>query len=210
MYDTSGARATLAAPRQFRVYDSRHEIARRRRQLGDARFPPQRADQAATGTDDAEPSPRVSAVILAFNRPDALDLVIARLADLPLDEIVVMNAGERGGADVARRDPRVTLVEADNVGIANRNLGAAQATGELAADARRRLLSPPGAVEAMREAFARSPALGALGGFVRDVDEAGRLDAAVGPGSFDWFLRAGREGEPADGIPAFFFPRGRA
>jgi GT2 family glycosyltransferase len=155
-----------------------------------------------------ETTPRVSAVILAYNRADALDVVIERLAGVPVEEIVVMNAGEDGTADVARRDPRVTVVEAENIGIANRNLGARQASGELLLMLDDDSYPLPGAVEAMREVFERDPGLGVLGGFVRDVDESGLVNAAVGPGSFDWFLRAGQGGEPADGMPSFFFPEG--
>jgi GT2 family glycosyltransferase len=162
----------------------------------------------ATATDDPEPSPRLSAVILAFNRADALDVVIDRLGGIPVDEIVVMNAGAPGSADVARRDPRAIVVEAENVGIANRNLGARRATGELLLMLDDDSYPLPGAVEAMREAFEHDPALGVLGGFVRDVDEAGQVNPAVGPGSFDWFLRAGQQGEPAEGLPSFFFPEG--
>jgi GT2 family glycosyltransferase len=166
------------------------------------------ADEGATATDDRESSPRVSAVILAFNREDALEVVIDRLAEIPVDEIVVMNAGSPGSADVTRRDPRVTVVDAENAGIANRNLGARTATGELLLMLDDDSYPLPGAVEAMREAFERDSALGVLGGFVRDVDETGRVNAAVGPGSFDWFLRAGQEGAPAGGLPSFFFPEG--
>jgi GT2 family glycosyltransferase len=155
-----------------------------------------------------ETIPRVSAVILAYNRADALAVVIERLAGVPVDEIVVMNAGDEGSADVARRDPRVTVVDAGNIGIANRNLGARRAGGELLLMLDDDSYPLPGAVEAMREVFERDPGLGVLGGFVRDVDESGRVNAAVGPGSFDWFLRAGQVGEPADGMPSFFFPEG--
>jgi GT2 family glycosyltransferase len=151
---------------------------------------------------------RVSAVILAFNRADALAIVMDRLADVPVDEIIVMNAGEEGGADVAARDARATVIEAENVGIANRNLGAERATGDLLLMLDDDSYPLNGAVEAMREVFERDPGLGVLGGFVRDVDESGAVNAAVGPGSFDWFLRAGQRGEPADGMPSFFFPEG--
>ena len=157
-----------------------------------------------------EHSPRVSAVILSFNRADALAVVIDRLADLPVDEIVVMNAGDEGQSDTARRDPRAIVVEAGNVGIANRNLGAERATGDLLLMLDDDSYPLPGAVERMREVFGRNPELGALGGFVRDVDEGGNVNPAVGPGSFDWFLRAGQKGEPADGMPSFFFPEGAA
>ena len=61
----------------------------------------------------------------------------------------------------------------------------------------------------MRAEFERDPLLGALGGLVRDTDEAGNVLAATGLGSFDWFLRAGQDGpSPAGGFPAFFFPEG--
>ena len=165
-------------------------------------------EDRATGRPDRETTPRVSAVILSFNRPEALEVVIDRLRDVPVDEIVVMNAGTTGASDAARVDPRALVVEGGSVGIANRNRGAERASGELLLMLDDDSYPLPGAVEAMRDVFERDPRLGVLGGFVRDVDEAGRVNAAVGPGSFDWFLRAGQVGEPADGMPSFFFPEG--
>lgn len=166
------------------------------------------AEEGANGTREREQDPRVSAVILAFNRADALAVVVDRLTDLPIDEIIVMNAGDEGGADTARRDPRAVVVEAANIGIANRNLGADRATGDLLLMLDDDSYPLPGAIEELRAVFERDPTLGVLGGFVRDVDEDGNVNPAVGPGSFDWFLRAGQEGEPADGLPSFFFPEG--
>ncbi len=166
------------------------------------------AEEGANGTREREHDPRVSAVILAFNRADALAVVMDRLADLPIDEIIVMNAGDEGGADTARRDPRAIVLEAGNIGTANRTLGAERATGELLLMLDDDSYPLPGAIEEMRAVFERDSSLGVLGGFVRDVDEEGNVNPAVGPGSFDWFLRAGQAGEPADGLPSFFFPEG--
>ena len=65
----------------------------------------------------------------------------------------------------------------------------------------------PGAIETGLAAFIGRPHLAVVGGLVRDVDASGRVLQVDQPGSFDWFLRAGRNGDsPPDGFPAFFFP----
>jgi GT2 family glycosyltransferase len=67
----------------------------------------------------------------------------------------------------------------------------------------------PGAVETLREVFERLPRLGVAGGLVRDIGPDGDVVRERELGTFDWFFRGGRVGEPpADGWPAFFFPEG--
>ena len=65
-----------------------------------------------------------------------------------------------------------------------------------------------GSVERLLLCFERGPQVGVAGGQVREVfGEQRVMDRQVG--TFDWFLRAGREGPaPPEGFPAFFFPEG--
>ncbi len=151
---------------------------------------------------------KVSAVILSFNRAPALAIVLDRLAELPLHEVVVADSGTDESAELARSRPGVTVLQMEDIGTACRNVGAAESTGDLLLMLDDDSYPLPGAVERMVEHFERDPKLGALGGFVRDVEPDGEVNAATGPGSFDWFLRAGQEGAPEDGLPSFFFPEG--
>lgn len=154
----------------------------------------------------------VSAVVLSYNRRDALERTLDHLAHLPVDEVVVVDNGstdgtaerlaERGGAE------RV-LAAGANLGIAGRNRGAELAHGDLLLMLDDDCHPVPGAIEALRGAFEAVPRLGALGGLVRDVDDAGRVLLTHEVGTFDWFLRGGRSGPaPAEGFPTFFFPEG--
>lgn len=151
---------------------------------------------------------KVSAVILSFNRAPALAIVLDRLEELSLHEIVVADAGTDESAELARSRPGVKVLQLEDIGTACRNVGAAESTGDLLLMLDDDSYPLPGAVERMVEHFERDPKLGALGGFVRDVEPDGAVNAATGPGSFDWFLRAGQEGAPEDGLPTFFFPEG--
>jgi GT2 family glycosyltransferase len=157
--------------------------------------------------------PRVSAVILAHNRRDAVGLVLDRLADLPLDEVIVVDSGSTDGtADVVRaRGGNVRLVDpGGNVAIAGRNRGAEAATGDYLLMLDDDSYPLPGAIETLVAMFERAPRLGVVGGLIRDVDPDGRVVKLDAPGTFDWWLRGGRPPgpAPADGWPCFFFPEG--
>jgi GT2 family glycosyltransferase len=157
-------------------------------------------------------APSVSAVIVTWNRRDALETVLDRLAELPVAEVLVVdNGSEDGTAELVRaRGGNVRVLEqGENLGIAGRNRGAREATGELLLMLDDDAYPLPGAIEALVERFERDPRLGAAGGFVRDVDGEGGVVRSTELGTFDWWLRAGRKGEaPAEGFPAFFFPEG--
>lgn len=157
--------------------------------------------------------PRVSAVILAHNRRDAVGVVLDRLADLPLDEVVVVDSGSTDGTgDVVRaRGGNVRLVDPGrNVAIAGRNLGAQAATGDYLLMLDDDSYPLPGAIETLVAMFERTPRLGVVGGLIRDVDSDGAVVKLDEPGTFDWWLRGGRPPgpAPADGWPCFFFPEG--
>jgi GT2 family glycosyltransferase len=159
-------------------------------------------------------APSVSAVMLTWNRRDAVELVLDRLAELPVDEVLVVdNGSEDGTAELVRaRGGKVRLLkQGENAGIAGRNRGAELATGELLLMLDDDSYPLPGAIEALARLFELDPRLGAAGGFVRDVDREGRVLRSTELGTFDWWLRAGRKGEPPpEGLPAFFFPEGAA
>jgi GT2 family glycosyltransferase len=157
------------------------------------------------------PAPRVSAIVLAYRRRDEVAHTLDRLADLPIDEVVVVdNASGDGTAELVRsRGCAVRLVEAGgNVGAAGRNLGAEAARGEVLVMLDDDSYPRPGAIEAALDVFARAPEVGLIGGSVRDVDPHGQILFADEVGSFDWWLRAGRSEVPPSGVPAFFFPEG--
>jgi GT2 family glycosyltransferase len=157
-------------------------------------------------------APSVSAVILSWNRRDALEIVLDRLEELPVDEVLVVDNGSEDGTTelVRSRGGKVRLVEqGSNAGIAGRNRGAEEAGGELLLMLDDDSYPLPGAVEALRDRFVRDTRLGAAGGFVRDVDAQGAVVRSTELGTFDWWLRAGRKGHaPPEGFPAFFFPEG--
>lgn len=164
----------------------------------------------------AAPEParhRVSAVVLAFNRRDAVAEVLGHLDKLPaVDEVLVVdNGSEDDTAElVSSWGGKVRLVDAGgNAGIAGRNLGAREATGDLVVFLDDDSYPLPGAVEALTALFDRVPRLAVAGGLVRDVDPDKRVVLDTQVGTFDWWLRGGATGDPpAEGFPAFFFPEG--
>jgi len=96
------------------------------------------------------------------------------------------------------------------VGIAGRNLGAREATGDFIVFLDDDSYPLPGAVEAMLDIFDRLPDLGVLGGFVRDVDQHGRVRLDTEVGTFDWWLRNDEKGPtPSEGFPSVLLSRGR-
>jgi N-acetylglucosaminyl-diphospho-decaprenol L-rhamnosyltransferase len=166
---------------------------------------------ASEGAAKAE-RPRVSAVIATWNRREAVEIVLDRLAELPVDEVLVVdNGSEDGTAELVRsRGGNVRLLEQGaNLGLAGRNRAVREASGELLLMLDDDAYPLPGAIETLAERFARDPQLAVAGGFVRDVDLAGCVVRSIEIGTFDWWLRAGRTGQvPPEGIPAFFFPEG--
>ena len=81
--------------------------------------------------------PRVSVVVCAYNAADTLDDNLSSLERLtyPDYEIILVNDGSRDRtSEIARRHPRVRLIETPNGGLsAARNVGLANATGEIVA-----------------------------------------------------------------------------
>jgi GT2 family glycosyltransferase len=81
--------------------------------------------------------PRVSVVVCAYNAADTLDDCLASLETLtyPDYEIILVNDGSKDRtSEIGRRYPRVRVVDTPNGGLsAARNLGLAEATGEIVA-----------------------------------------------------------------------------
>ena len=158
---------------------------------------------------------RVSAVMLAFNRAEIVAEVLDRLeAERDIDEIIVVDNGDDGTAEMvnARPGSRVRAIRppGGNVGLAGRNLGAREARGRYLLMLDDDSLPLPGAVATMIVAL-EADHVGVVGGFVRNVDREGNVLVSHELGSFDWWLRAGNEGDPPPaGWPAFFFPEGAA
>ena len=153
--------------------------------------------------------PKVSAVILAFNRSDEVQHTLDRLAELPFDEVIVVDSGSDGTAERVRARGDAQLVVQPDIGAAARNAGAEAAAGELIVMLDDDSSPLPGAVEMLRDAFVKDPGLGLAAGLIRDVDGGGRVLKSDEVGTFDWFLRAGRKGTlPPEGAPTFFFPEG--
>lgn len=153
----------------------------------------------------------VGAVILAYRRREMLREVLARLAELPFDEVLVAdNDSADGTAEMVRAwGGNVRLVhEGENLGAAARNIAAEAATSDLLVMLDDDSWPLPGAIEELTALFERRPDLGVAGGYVIDVGDEGEQLRAEEVGTFDWFLRAGRSGDPDDGFEAFFFPEG--
>jgi len=155
--------------------------------------------------------PLVSAVVVSFNRPDHLRLVLDRLVRLPVDEILVVDNASSDDLPgfLELYGPKVRLLQpGSNLGASARNLAAEQARGRFLLNLDDDSFPRLGAIERCLQAFECAPRLGIVGG-VRDVDEEGRLLKLDEVGIFDWFLRGGRkQAPPASGFPAFFFPAG--
>jgi len=156
--------------------------------------------------------PTVSAVIITRNRKEELGLVLDRLLEEPVAEILVVDNGSRDGTaeHVRRFGNQVQLLEpGKNLGVGGRNLAAAEAEGELLLMLDDDCFPLPGSVKTLAEAFRVNPRLGVAGGFVRDIDADGNVVLHTELGTFDWWLRAGRKGDaPLEGFAAFSFPEG--
>jgi GT2 family glycosyltransferase len=151
----------------------------------------------------------VSAVLLTFNRRETTARVLDVLdAQGSVDEIIVVDASSDGTAEMARARGNVRVLEPGDLGVAGRNVGAEAASHELVLFIDDDSHPEPGAVEELRAAFAANPRLAVAGGFIRNVGDDGSVLLDDQPGSFDWFLRAGRAGDPPEGLPTFFFPEG--
>jgi GT2 family glycosyltransferase len=150
----------------------------------------------------------VSAVLLTFNRREMTARVLDELqAQGCADEVIVVDASSDGTAEMARARGAIVL-EPGDLGAAGRNVGAQQAAHDLVLFIDDDSHPEPGAVKELERAFQANPRLGVAGGFIRNVDDDGTVLIDEQVGSFDWFLRSGIEGDPPEGIPAYFFPEG--
>ena len=156
------------------------------------------------------PPQTVSAVILAFNRADDVEHTLDRLAEEPVDEVIVVDSGDDDTSERVRaRGDSVRLVKTADIGAAARNYGAAEAMGDLLLLLDDDSYPLPGTVNTLRDAFSREQGLALAAGLVLEVDREGRVIHSQEVGTFDWFLRAGHRGPvPKDGVPTFFFPEG--
>jgi GT2 family glycosyltransferase len=153
----------------------------------------------------------VSAVILAWNRKPFVEIVLDKLARLPVDEVVVVDHGDDGTAEmVEARGGNVRAIRlGENTGIAGRNRGAEAATGDLLVMLDDDAYPLPGAIEKMIETMDAHPRTAILGGLVQELDAEGNIFRRDEPGTFDWFLRVGESGPtPEGGFPSFYFPEG--
>lgn len=137
--------------------------------------------------------------------------MLDRLDGLPIDEIIVVNNGGPGLLDdLVEGRPKVrVLAMGSNLGSAGRNIAAKSAASDLLLMLDDDSYPLPGAIEELIATFRTDPRVAAVGGFVSDVDAAGNVLRSTQVGTFDWFLRAGRDGMPGpEGFAAFFFPEG--
>jgi GT2 family glycosyltransferase len=153
--------------------------------------------------------PGVSAVLLTFNRRDSTARVLDELDRQGCaDEIIIVDASSDGTAEMARARGNVIVLEPGDLGAAGRNVGAEAASHELVLFIDDDSFPDPGTVDTLVRAFEANPRLGVATGFVRNVDWDGTVFIDEQVGSFDWFLRSGRTGDPPEGFPAYFFAEG--
>lgn len=151
----------------------------------------------------------VTAVLLSFNRPQALDFALTRVEELPFDEIIVAdNSPKSVCVEVARRHgDHVRVLDLDDLGVAAVNVAVRAARTEHVVLLDDDSYPEPGAVERLLEAFRRVPGAAVVGGSVREVDTAG-VERVLDVNTFDFFLSRGRPTDDPGGSEAFFFPQG--
>jgi GT2 family glycosyltransferase len=153
----------------------------------------------------------VSAVVLAYHRKGELLLVLDKLQAIGIDEILIVENAptDELGAFVSDRPAVRLLRPGENLGIGGRNLGAREARNDRLLMLDDDSYPLPGALEHLHATLDADPTIAVVGGLVRDVDSNGRVVKHHETGTFDWFLRAGREQEaPVEGFLSFFFPEG--
>jgi GT2 family glycosyltransferase len=148
--------------------------------------------------------PGVTAVVPTFAARPELRVVLDALADLPVDEVLVVENAPNPELE-ERRGVRI-LRPGRNLGIAARNLAAREAEGDLLLMLDDDSYPIRGAIETLVDAFERNPRLGVAGGLVRDVDPFTGAENERGTNTFDYWL--GDPTRPDDEVPAFFFPEG--
>ena len=149
----------------------------------------------------------MTAILTTVAPRKELGLVLDALAELPVDEVIVVENGPNAELD-GRREVRV-IRPGRNVGIAGRNLGARAARNELLLMLDDDSYPLPGAIETLSQAFRDDPRLAVAAGLVRDVDLERGTEKERGSDTFDYWLgRRQAEPIPATGLPAFFFPEG--
>ncbi|MDP9068353.1 MAG: glycosyltransferase family 2 protein [Actinomycetota bacterium] len=171
------------------------------------------ADTWRAGGHEPLRDPRISAVIVTHNRKRSLGIVLDRLQQHPVDEVIVFDNGSTDGTAEyveSRGDARVRVLRSDsNIGLGGHNEAARAASGDLLLWLDDDAYPLEGAVETLRDVFLDHPDLAVAGGFVIDVDPTGAVLRQVEVGTFDWFFRGGRnQPVPREGIPSFFFPEG--
>ena len=149
-------------------------------------------------------------MIVSHNRVDTLRGVVARVADLPVDEVIVVDNGSTDGAPelISSWGGKVSLLPlGENIGAAALNRAVKLAQSDLIMILDDDSYPLQGALEELVEAHGRNPRLGVAGGRVIEVDARGAMTAdGTAPGSFDWFFRPSPDHDGArDGFPASFF-----
>jgi GT2 family glycosyltransferase/DNA-binding beta-propeller fold protein YncE len=120
--------------------------------------------------------PRVSVVVCAYNAADTLDDCLTSLDQLtyPDYEVILVNDGSRDATpEIGRRHARVSVVDVPNAGLsAARNVGLAEATGEIIAytDADTRV--DPDWLTFLIQPFLRSDVVGSGGPNVVPADDS--------------------------------------
>jgi GT2 family glycosyltransferase len=126
----------------------------------------------------------VSIIIVSFNGRAHLERCLQSLHDAPPscshEIIVVDNSSMDGSADVARRWPRVRLIENDaNLGFAaGNNVGIRASSGQYLLLLNSDTIVPRGAVDALAAALDRDPSVAIVG--PRLVNTDGRAELSVG------------------------------
>jgi GT2 family glycosyltransferase len=137
-------------------------------------------NDAGDGRSATKARPRMSVVVLTYNRSAQVLETIARLIALPDQaHLIVVDNGSTDGTPerIAARFPEVTLLTAHkNLGAAGRNVGVASATTDYVAFCDDDMWWSPGSLSYAVEMLDQAPRVGVLSARIL-VDEAGELDA---------------------------------
>jgi GT2 family glycosyltransferase len=151
--------------------------------------------------------PGVTAILTTLAPRKELGIVLDALAQLPVDEIIVVENGPN--EELEGREGVRVLSPGTNLGIMARNVAAIEASNDFLLMLDDDSYPLPGAIETLTRALEGDPRLAVAAGLVRDVDLEHGTEKERGDDTFDYWLGRGEtDRAPESGLPSFFFPEG--